>query len=109
MPGKEASQESIMISDVSSFDWASDTRNPYNWSSAKKAAVFLTTMLVVLNSSMGSSLTGNAIQSITKEFAVESQLQKALPMSIFLVGYVFVVFMKVQLYGRHSVKSSDVV
>lgn len=53
---------------------------------AKKAAVFLTTMLVVLNSSMGSSLTGNAIQSITKEFAVESQLQKALPMSIFLVG-----------------------
>lgn len=43
-------------------------------------------MLVVLNSSMGSSLTGNAIQSITKEFGVESQLQKALPMSIFLVG-----------------------
>lgn len=33
MPGKDASQESIMISDVSSFDWASDTRNPYNWSS----------------------------------------------------------------------------
>lgn len=43
-------------------------------------------MLAVLNSSMGSSLTGNAIQSITKEFGVESQLQKALPMSIFLVG-----------------------
>ncbi|KAJ5427219.1 MFS general substrate transporter [Penicillium sp. CMV-2018d] len=43
-------------------------------------------MLVVLNSNMGSSLTGNAIQSITKEFGVESQLQKALPMSIFLVG-----------------------
>lgn len=53
---------------------------------AKKAFIFLTTMLVVLNSSMGSSLTGNAIQFITKEFAVESQLQKALPMSIFLVG-----------------------
>ncbi|KAJ5968965.1 hypothetical protein N7501_005213 [Penicillium viridicatum] len=60
-------------------------------------------MLVVLNSNMGSSLTGNAIQSITKEFGVESQLQKALPMSIFLV-----VFVKVQLYGRHSVKSLDV-
>ncbi|KAJ5402361.1 MFS general substrate transporter [Penicillium crustosum] len=86
MPGKDASQESITVSDASSFDWASDTRNPHNWSRAKKAFVFLTTMLVVLNSSMGSSLTGNAIQSITKEFGVESQLQKALPMSIFLVG-----------------------
>ncbi|KAL2704071.1 hypothetical protein AAEP93_005142 [Penicillium crustosum] len=107
MPGKDASQESITVSDASSFDWASDTRNPHNWSRAKKAFVFLTTMLVVLNSSMGSSLTGNAIQSITKEFGVESQLQKALPMSIFLVGYVFV-FVKVQLYGRHSVKSLDV-
>lgn len=53
-------------------------------------------MLVVLNSSMGSSLTGNAIQSITKEFGVESQLQKALPMSIFLVGKCL--FNKIQNY-----------
>ncbi|KAJ5376447.1 MFS general substrate transporter [Penicillium cosmopolitanum] len=43
-------------------------------------------MLVVLNSSMGSSLTGNAIQYISKEFAVNSQVQKALPISMFLVG-----------------------
>ena len=43
-------------------------------------------MLVVLNSSMGSSLTGNAIPYITKEFDVQSQVQSALPMSMFLVG-----------------------
>ncbi|KAJ5529534.1 MFS general substrate transporter [Penicillium freii] len=86
MSGKDVSQESIKVSAVPSFNWASDTRNPHNWSGAKKSFVFLTTMLVVLNSNMGSSLTGNAIQSITKEFGVESQLQKALPMSIFLVG-----------------------
>lgn len=43
-------------------------------------------MLVVLNSSMGSSLTGNAIQYISKEFFVDSEVQKALPISMFLVG-----------------------
>ncbi|KAJ5578603.1 MFS general substrate transporter [Penicillium hispanicum] len=89
MAGGKANQEDAELPGPSGFQWNSDNRNPHNWSTLKKTSVIVTTMLVVLNSSMGSSLTGNAIPYITKEFAVQSQVQKALPMSMFLVGYVF--------------------
>lgn len=43
-------------------------------------------MVTVVNSTMGSALPSNAIPYMTKEWGVTSQIQKTLPISIFLVG-----------------------
>lgn len=66
-----------------------DPENPYNWSKVKKAFVAFTTVTTVLNSTIGSALPSNAIPYITKEWDVTSQTQAVLPISIFLVGYIF--------------------
>ncbi|KAH7007074.1 major facilitator superfamily domain-containing protein [Ilyonectria destructans] len=71
------------------LDWQQDAQNPHNFSTVKKMFVFLTTMTTVLNSSMGSSLTSNAVPFIAREFGITSHTEKVLPMSFFLIGYVF--------------------
>jgi hypothetical protein len=43
-------------------------------------------MMGVLNSSMGSSLTSNAISYLADDFGIESEWLKALPISVFLIG-----------------------
>lgn len=43
-------------------------------------------MMGVLNSSMGSSLTSNAISYIAEDFNIESESLKVLPISMFLIG-----------------------
>ncbi|KAG6357721.1 hypothetical protein INS49_013600 [Diaporthe citri] len=63
-----------------------DRENPYNW---KKALIVLTSMVTVVNSTMGSALPSNAIPYFTKEWEVTSQMQRTLPIAIFLVGYIF--------------------
>jgi MFS family permease len=50
--------------------------------------VFLTAMLV-LNSTIGSALPSMAVPFITEEFHITSSEQKVLPISVFLIGYVF--------------------
>ncbi|KAJ0413374.1 major facilitator superfamily domain-containing protein, partial [Aspergillus carlsbadensis] len=71
--------------------WArnDDGKSPYDWSKPRKTGVFVILMMTILNSCLGSSLTSNAIPFIALEFSVESQTQKALPMSCYLIGYVF--------------------
>lgn len=45
-------------------------------------------MLVVINSTMGSSLPSNAIPSISSYFNITSSYAKILPISMYLLGYV---------------------
>lgn len=45
--------------------------------------------MLVLNSTIGSALPSMAVPYIVKEFNVTSQEQKVLPISVFLIGYVF--------------------
>lgn len=66
-----------------------DPENPYNWSKGKKAFIVFTSMVTVVNSTMGSALPSNAIPYFTREWGVTSQTQKTLPIAIFLVGYIF--------------------
>ncbi|KAG0648840.1 Polyamine transporter 3 [Hyphodiscus hymeniophilus] len=65
-----------------------DPANPYNWSSKKKAAIVSVGMLVVINSTMGSSLPSNAVPFISKHFNITSSTAEILPISIYLIGYV---------------------
>ncbi|KAK4133146.1 MFS general substrate transporter [Trichocladium antarcticum] len=65
-----------------------DAGNPCNWSGRKKAAVLLTTMMLIVNSTMGSALPSNALPFIASEWQVASPQQRVLPISIYLVGYV---------------------
>lgn len=52
------------------------------------SVVFLTGTIII-NSTMGSALPSMAIPSIAEEFGVTSQEQMVLPISIYLIGYVF--------------------
>jgi MFS family permease len=45
--------------------------------------------MLVLNSTMSSALPSMAVPNITEEFGVTSVEQKVLPISVFLIGYVF--------------------
>ncbi|EAA27613.3 MFS general substrate transporter [Neurospora crassa] len=63
-----------------------DPENPYNWSSGRKAAILLTAVMLILNSSMGSALPSNAIPFIVEEWKIESEQETVLPISIYLIG-----------------------
>lgn len=66
-----------------------DRDNPHNWSHRKKSFIMFTTMTTVINSTIASSLPSNAIPYIAKEWGVSSSTEKVLPISTFLVGYIF--------------------
>lgn len=63
-----------------------DPENPYNWSSGRKAAILLTAVMLILNSSMGSALPSNAIPFIVEAWKIESEQETVLPISIYLIG-----------------------
>ncbi|KAK1625667.1 major facilitator superfamily transporter [Colletotrichum phormii] len=66
-----------------------DPENPYNWSHTKKLLILCLTMMQVINSTMGSALPSNAIPFITAEWGITNEQQQVLPISVFLIGYVF--------------------
>ncbi|KAI0539326.1 major facilitator superfamily transporter [Xylaria digitata] len=66
-----------------------DKENPYNWSTKRKLFINISGMLTVTNSTMGSSLPSMAIPYMTQEWRVTSSTQKILPISTYLIGYVF--------------------
>ncbi|OAQ80291.1 bicyclomycin resistance protein [Purpureocillium lilacinum] len=66
-----------------------DPENPYNWPTSKKLFVLVITAMLVINSTMGSALPSMAVPNITRDFGVTSTPQKVLPISVFLIGYVF--------------------
>ncbi|OJD25057.1 hypothetical protein ACJ73_03572 [Blastomyces percursus] len=83
-----------------------DPENPFNWSKNKKRFVFAGGMATVLNSTLCSSLPSGAMPYIAKEFDITSQEQLVLPISLFLVGYVFgpiVCGPMSESYGRKTV------
>lgn len=72
------------------IEWkVDDPENPKNWSKVKKHFVVALTSLLVLNSTIGSALPSLAIPFIAGHFGVQSQEQRVLPISVFLIGYVF--------------------
>ncbi|KFA78941.1 hypothetical protein S40288_00613 [Stachybotrys chartarum IBT 40288] len=67
---------------------ADDLENPHNWSKSRKITVIVLTVVLVLNSTMGSALPSMAIPAIAQEFGVTSELQMPLPISVYLIGFV---------------------
>ncbi|KAI9158623.1 MFS-type efflux pump MFS2 [Paramyrothecium foliicola] len=65
-----------------------DPENPYNWSISKKTKILLVTVFLIINATMGSSLPSMAVPYIAREYGVESQEQKVLPISVYLIGLV---------------------
>jgi multidrug resistance protein len=65
-----------------------DPENPYNWSFAKKLNILLIVVLLMINSTMGSSLPSMAIPFLASDYGVSSQVQKVLPISVFMIGFV---------------------
>ena len=55
----------------------------------KKLWVVVITVIFVMNSTMGSSLPSMAVPAIARDFGVTSQEQLVLPISVYLIGYVF--------------------
>ncbi|KAI9873408.1 MAG: hypothetical protein M1830_000445 [Pleopsidium flavum] len=66
-----------------------DPENPINWSTRKKTVVILVGVVTVINSTLGSALPGGATQYLASYFHITSQEQLVLPISMYLVGYVF--------------------
>ena len=64
-----------------------DPENPYNWSGLKKNRIVLTTMMLIVNSTMGSALPSNALSFIAAEWQVDSEQQMVLPISVYLIGW----------------------
>ncbi|PGH28240.1 hypothetical protein AJ80_00131 [Polytolypa hystricis UAMH7299] len=66
-----------------------DPENPPNWSKWKKRFVLTTGVMSVSNSTLAASLPSGAVPYIAKDFNITNQQQLVLPISIFLIGYVF--------------------
>ncbi|KAL8872418.1 MAG: hypothetical protein Q9174_001950 [Haloplaca sp. 1 TL-2023] len=83
-----------------------DPENPYNWSTGRKIFVLFVGIVSVLNSTLGSSMPSGAIEYLARYFDVTDEAQLVLPISLFLVGYVFgpIVFAPLsETYGRRGV------
>jgi hypothetical protein len=90
-----------------------DAKNPINWSNAclvypapppfsrfflpqlidgkgrgKKSFIFVTGIVLTLNSTIGSALPSGSIKYVTTAFDITNQTQLVLPISVFLIGYV---------------------
>ncbi|KAL8702952.1 MAG: hypothetical protein Q9201_003881 [Fulgogasparrea decipioides] len=85
-----------------------DLENPYNWSKSqgRKLFVLFVGIVSVINSTLGSSLPSGAIEYLADYFHITNQAQLVLPISLFLVGYVFgpIIFAPLsETYGRRGV------
>lgn len=65
-----------------------DPDNPHNWPSRKKSYIVFIGVIMVMNSTIGSSIASGATQEISTYFHNYNQEQLVLPVSIYLVGYV---------------------
>ena len=65
-----------------------DPEHPNYWPIRRKLLVFFAGIASVLNSTLGSSLPSNAVPYIVEEFGVTDDLQFALPISCYLMGYI---------------------
>ncbi|KAI9932119.1 hypothetical protein ASPWEDRAFT_51156 [Aspergillus wentii DTO 134E9] len=65
-----------------------DSGNPANFSKALRAFILITGAVEVMNSTVGSSLTGGAIKPISREFNITNEQVLVLPISVYLIGYI---------------------
>ncbi|TKA36791.1 hypothetical protein B0A54_11662 [Friedmanniomyces endolithicus] len=89
-----------------------DPLNPYNWKRSKKLYVVIVSMVMVMNSTIGSSIASGASAETQRYFGVQSESQMVLPVSIYLIGYVIgpLVFAPLsESYGRKPVMLSTFV
>jgi multidrug resistance protein len=63
-----------------------DIENPRNWSVARRAAISVTTVLLVLNATFASSSPSGCFGSISKEFDISTEVA-GLTITLFLLGY----------------------
>lgn len=82
-PERQSKDDNIIVS----FG-RNDPLNPYCWSRAKKLYVTIAGMLLVMNSTIGSSIATGGSSQTAEHFGITSQTQLVLPTSIYLVGYV---------------------
>ncbi|KAL2429125.1 Polyamine transporter 3 [Exophiala dermatitidis] len=66
-----------------------DPENPYNWGLIKKLFIALTAIVLVLNSTISSAITSNAMPYIMKDFGIKGEIQSYLPTTVYLIGYTF--------------------
>ena len=89
-----------------------DPLNPYCWPLSKKLYVTVTGIVLVLNSTIGSSIATGASSQTAEQFGITNQAQLVLPTSIYLIGYVLapLVFSPLsEQYGRKIVMISTFV
>lgn len=72
---------------IVSFD-PQDAQNPYNWPSARKTYVLIICLVLVFNSTIGSSLSAGATAQIQEQFQITDDVLLTLIVSIYLLGYV---------------------
>ncbi|KAK7978606.1 Citrinin biosynthesis cluster MFS transporter mrr1 [Apiospora saccharicola] len=65
-----------------------EEENQHNWTPMKRRCVLLTTMAIIINSTLGSSLPSMAIPYMAQEWGVTTQNQMPLPIATFLMGFV---------------------
>jgi multidrug resistance protein len=65
-----------------------DPLNPYSWPNSRKVYVTIAGILLVMNSTIGSSIATGASTPTAEYFNITNQTQLVLPTSIYLVGYV---------------------
>lgn len=73
--------------DIISFEH-DDPDNPFTWSSKKKAFVVFSGVMLVMNSTIGSSIASGIPVEVGNYFHNDNQAQLILPTSIYLIGYV---------------------
>ncbi|KAF7925806.1 hypothetical protein EAE99_005841 [Botrytis elliptica] len=61
----------------------------HNWSPGKKLYVVSTGLFINFNTCLSAALPTGALETLTVAFNVTSQEQKALPVAVFLIGYIF--------------------
>lgn len=65
-----------------------DPSNPYNFSKPKKLFIVVACMLLVMNSTIGSSIASGAATQTQQYFDITNDQLLVLPISIYLIGYV---------------------
>jgi hypothetical protein len=63
-----------------------DPLNPYCWPLSKKIYVTIVAIVLVLNSTIGSSLASGATSQTAEQFGITNQAQLVLPTSVYLIG-----------------------
>lgn len=74
---------------IVSFAGDDDPQNPYNFGKAKKLYITIVGMVMVMNSTIGSSIASGAASEIARYFEIKNEMLLVLPVSIYLIGYVF--------------------